>query len=152
MMRRMSKRFAVRAAATSSSSWRSAMTALLQEDDVQSDDQHDRAGAQQPRRAVPDVVGGVVLLGLLLVARQAPDEAAELLLWLGLRDQRDADGDDEVGDERDHRAPEALRQLRADVDRPPRRQLVRPERAQEARDQPPEPRPRRRSPPEHRDD
>src|SRR3954468_8384450 len=98
MMRRMSKRFAARAAAASSPATSdssalprkgiccSDIRCSLDEDDVQDDDERDRAGAEQDGRAPPQAVARVgVVLGGLLLAREAPDEAAELLLGLGLR-------------------------------------------------------------------
>src|SRR5512133_3078549 len=99
MMRRMSKRLAIRAIRISSSSMASVegvcgplngcccsvMAALsLDEDDVQDDDEAERPAAQQPHGAVPRVVGRVVLLGLLLLAGQAPDQPAQLLVGFGL--------------------------------------------------------------------
>src|SRR3954447_9764334 len=113
MIRRMSKRLARRDAAASSSSlipWPSSpvpgprngiccsdIRCSLDEDDVQDDDERDRAGAEQDGRAPPQAVARVgVVLGGLLLAREAPDEAAELLLGLGLRHERDRDRDDGV--------------------------------------------------------
>src|SRR3954469_12701906 len=116
MMRRMSKRLAIRAARISSSSVApvegvcgprngcccSVMAALLlDEDDVQDHDEPEGHAAQQPHRAVPGVVGWVVLRGRLLLARQPPYEATQLLVGFRLRDQRDADGHGSVGHEGD---------------------------------------------------
>src|SRR3954454_23754273 len=116
MMRRMSKRLAIRAARISSSSVApvegvcgprngcccSVMAALLlDEDDVQDHDEAYGHAPQQPHGAVPGVIRRVVLLGLLLLAREPPDEPAQLFVGFGLRDLRDADGHDSVGDEGD---------------------------------------------------
>src|SRR3954447_2233270 len=100
MIRRMSKRLARRDAAASSSSlipWPSSpvpgprngiccsdMRCSLDEDDVQDDDERQRAGAQQDGRAPPEPVARVrVLLGVLLLAGEAPHQAAQLVLGLG---------------------------------------------------------------------
>src|SRR3954447_14433742 len=146
MMRRMSKRLAARAAWASSSMPSSSspagprkgiclssdMSLLLDEDDVQDDDQHERATGQEVRRSPPQAVARVgVLLGVLLLAREAPDQAAQLLLGLGLRHERHGDGDDRVGQEGDDRAPEARRQFGPEVDDALGVQDVRDERAQE---------------------
>src|SRR3954453_4138165 len=101
MMRRMSKRLAMRAADASSSAvapvesvvgprngwgW-SAMTVLLDEDDVEDHDEGDRPARQQPHRAVPRVVAGVALLVGFVRPRQPPHQSAQLRLRLGLGDQ-----------------------------------------------------------------
>src|SRR5919112_5055482 len=108
MMRRMSKRLAAFAAVASSTSgsagaWGSfAMLAPpSDEDDVEDHDERQRAYAEQHRRPVP---GALLLgqpLGLGILARQPPDQPAELVLRLGLGDQRHGHRHDGVRDERD---------------------------------------------------
>src|SRR5919108_3484135 len=118
MMRRMSNRFAALAAAAASTSggfWASvAIWSSLDEDDVQDHDEREGAHAQEPRRPVPDLLALLHALGLGVLARQPPDEAPQVVLRLRLRDERDDDRDDGVGDERDDGAPEARGQLRAE--------------------------------------
>src|SRR4051812_25986868 len=107
MIRRMSKRFALRASRASSSSvipvegpsaprngWGcsglSAIRLLLDEDDAQDHDEGECAHAEQDGRPEPCVVALDEVVFLVL-ALQAPHEAAQLALGLGLRHQRDAD-------------------------------------------------------------
>src|SRR4051812_32907576 len=66
---------------------RVAMTTVsfrLDEEQVQHDDDGEGGEAQHLGVAPPDAVGGAQARRLLALAGQAPDEAAELLLWLGL--------------------------------------------------------------------
>src|SRR4051794_22308494 len=107
MMRRMSKRLARRAAAASSISvspvdgvvgprkgcgWSVSDIAccLLDEDDVQGHDEHQRADRKYRGRAEPGLVAHY-RVALLLGPLDAPDQTAQLVVRLGLGDQRDAD-------------------------------------------------------------
>src|SRR5690242_19838615 len=105
MMRRMSKRLAARAALISSSSVApvgamgssliekglrfSGISGLLGEDDVQDDEKAQGHAPEQPGRAPPQLVARVGVLLALGHARQSPDEAAQVLVGLGLGEQRD---------------------------------------------------------------
>src|SRR4051812_40488909 len=148
MMRRMSKRFAARAARASSSSvapvgaislevrngcsW-SAMESSLDEQQVEYGHQPERAEAQHLRRAEPRLVAGDRVV-LLLLALEAPDEPAQLLLGLRLRHERHADEHYGVGDEGDHGLPPGRRDRRAEIEVPLRVEEVRDERPEEAGD------------------
>src|SRR3954464_9592343 len=119
MMRRRSKRFAIFAARASSSSvmpvgaislgvrkgcsW-SLIQGLLDEDDVQCQDDAQRAEAEQLGRAEPGLVAGHGVV-LLLLALQPPDEPPQLVLGFRLGDQRDTYEHDRVGHERDNGLP-----------------------------------------------
>src|SRR5947209_1173128 len=104
----MSNRLAARAAATSSSSEVAVAPGssdslpgtpngfsvedtswLLDEDDVQGHHEGEGNATQQGRRAPPQPVAGIGVDLALLLAREAPDQAAQLLLRLGLGHQRD---------------------------------------------------------------
>src|ERR1700750_3503848 len=96
MIRRMSKRFAAlraAAASTSGASWASVaiVAPSSDEDDVQDHDEAERHAAEQPHRAVPDLVALLHALWLGVPSRQAPHEAAQLLLGLRLGDRRNDD-------------------------------------------------------------
>src|SRR3954471_18528147 len=101
MIRRMSNRLAARAARASSSSPRTSVGSwpapgprkgcccsdtarLLDEDDVQDDDQGQRAPGEEGRGAPPELVARIGVLLLLRVGpREAPHEPAQLLVGLG---------------------------------------------------------------------
>src|SRR4051812_32956019 len=120
MMRRMSKRLSSRALPASSAARPASSSApgprkgicgsdtvlLSDEDDVQDHDESERAAGEQAGRAPPDLVR-LVRWVLRLAALEPPDEAAQLLLWLRLGEERDHHRDDEVDAEGDPRAPEA---------------------------------------------
>src|SRR5690242_21736466 len=93
------------------------MSRLLDEDDVERDDQGQRAGREQRRPPPPDAVLGVLLLAPLVRAREPPNEALELVLRLRLRREADADRDDGVADEGRDGAPEARVQRRPEGER-----------------------------------